>query len=428
MTGEAFTPEVAARRAAIVRRWQRTRRPIRSRPGWPAGLESLPEWFIRYGWSLMRAKDKATYPGVFDEVHRLPSCPVSDLNVPWRIPEQIGRPAALARIADNPHMRLCTHCFTPRELELMAIHTLDPRMRELGRIRIGRQVPTGSSGKTRPEKLDRFRFTSSSEKTIRHVAEAYGGEAVEWSPPDGRKQWEVITDAQRIPILIPPQPLTQFYEQWSGGGCQRRCDGLRELLSDVPCICADNGQEGADRDCKPTTRINVVCRDIPGVGLFRLESHGYYAAVELPQLAELLEKAAGTDFRLEAWLGLEERVISRPGIGTRRFMVPTIEMDITPAQLLASGTGPAALESGPKALPAGDDVADAEVVNDPQGLDDALRELDAVADTLGYGRVQLAREYTLANGGNLVDANADQINAFRHMLEERLDDFVRGNA
>lgn len=429
MTGlDFYSPQARARRRAIARRLGVGQRHPNAH---------MPRWWIRRSWTLMSGKNKAVLTGIYDTVHRAASCPESDLNIPWRLPAQIGEPAAIARIADHPHMRLCTHCFTDRELELMAIHNLDPRLRELGRIRIGRQVPTGKEGKTRPEKLDRFRFTSSSEKLIRAVSIAYGGQPREWTPDDGRKQWEVITDATSIPILIPPQPISQFYEQWAGGGCQRRCDGIRELLTDQPCICQTNGQDGPDRDCKPTTRINVICRDIPGVGMFRLESHGYYAAIELPQLAVLLERAAATNYDVEASLGLEERVIKRPGQGTRRFMVPTIELDITPAQLLA-GEGRTAIGGAPSQRaelpvgPADDTVADAEVVTEPtdprEAAYQARRELDAVADTLEMGQVQLAREYAKTNGHNLVDADADAINAFRQTLEQRLDDFVRGQA
>jgi hypothetical protein len=112
----------------------------------------------------------------------------------------------------------------------MAILTLQRRSRELGRIRLG-QV-NRSNGKTRPEKLDRFRFTSASEPLLAKVAALYGGTVQPWTPQGGGAEaFEVITDSTRIPILVPPQPVTQYFEQWSGGGCVRRCDGQTELLS-----------------------------------------------------------------------------------------------------------------------------------------------------------------------------------------------------
>lgn len=236
----------------------------------------------------------------------------------------------------------------------MPILDLQQRQRELGRIRIGHKV----GPKNRPEKLDRFRFTSPSESLIRSVAEAYGGTAQPWDG-NGTAQWEVITDAKRLPILVPPQPVSQWYELWSGGGCQRRCDGITEQLSDAPCLC---GPDPEQRQCKPTTRLNVVLRDVHGVGVWRLESHGYYSAVEIPQTAAFLASATGQGVYLPAHLSLEERVVKRPGQQPNRFMVPTIEVDVTPAQLMAGGGGavaiggdgaPALPQGGPPAIEAG---------------------------------------------------------------------------
>jgi hypothetical protein len=223
----------------------------------------------------------------------------------------------------------------------MPILDLQQRIRELGRIRIGQKVPTASGG-TRPAKLNRFRLTSPSKPLLDRVASAYGGTVAPWTPDGGAGQYEVLTDATRMPILVPHQPVSQYYELWSGGGCQRRCDGVTELLRDRPCPC---GPDPEQRQCKPTTRLNVVLRDIPGVGVWRLESHGYYAALELPGVAELLAKAGGY---VEAYLGLEERTAKRDG-KTLRWMVPTIDVDIAPAALLSGQTtGAAAVASGPE--------------------------------------------------------------------------------
>lgn len=214
------------------------------------------------------------------------------------------------------------------------ILTIQRRSKELGRIRTG-QVTQTARGKARPAKLETFRFTSHSENLVRKVAELYGGEAREWQPQGGgAKQWEVLSDAKRIPILVPPQPVSQAFELWSGGGCQRRCDGERESITDSPCLC---GPDPAERECSPTTRLNVILRDVEGIGLWRLESHGYYAAVELPEVADFLSRAGISN--LPAFLVLEQRTVKRDG-QTRQFMVPGIEVEgITPAQLIA-GTQP----------------------------------------------------------------------------------------
>jgi hypothetical protein len=233
----------------------------------------------------------------------------------------------------------------------MPIITLQRRSRELGRIRTGQVVPGKNGGRGRPTKLDRFRLTSPSKELLEKVAALYGGTVEAWTPQNGGpQQWEVVTEATRLPVLVPPQPVSQYYELWSGGGCARRCDGQRELLGDTPCICAAEDPDPAERECKPTTRLNVVLAEVEGIGVWRLESHGYYAATELPEVAEFLARAQGY---VSAWLTLEERVIKRNG-ETKRFLVPALEVDITPAELL-SGGGRAALATAPEtaALTAG---------------------------------------------------------------------------
>lgn len=221
------------------------------------------------------------------------------------------------------------------------ILTLQQRLRELGRIRIGQKVATAKGG-TRPAKLNRFRLTSPSKELLDRVAAKYGGTVNEWTPDGGAGQFEVITETTRMPIHVPPQPVSQYFELWSGGGCQRRCDGVTELLKDRPCIC---GPDPEQRSCKPTTRLNVVLSEIEGVGVWRLESHGYYAALELPGVAELLAQTGGY---VEAFLGLEQRTAKRDG-QTRHWMVPTIDLAVTPAALMAGAASVGtAVAGGPR--------------------------------------------------------------------------------
>ena len=47
----------------------------------------------------------------------------------------------------------------------------------------------------------------------------------------------VLIEKPSVPVVVPPNACSQFYEQWTGGRCQRRCDGIRELSEDVPCPC-----------------------------------------------------------------------------------------------------------------------------------------------------------------------------------------------
>ena len=249
----------------------------------------------------------------------------------------------------------------------MPIANLARRPRELGRIRIGQRV-TGQDGKTRPAKLDRFRVTSASRLLLDQVAGLYGGEVHVWQPPSGPQQFEVVTAAARIPVLVPPQPVSQWLETWSAGGCVHRCDGVTEVISGLPC---DGGPEHIE--AKPTTRLNVILRDVAAVGVFRLESHGWNAAAELPDMAAFLAQAGGY---VDGWLALEERV-SKAGGQTRRFIVPTIEVDITPAELLAGGRARTEIEApGRQAIEAAPayvvDTATGEITAAPWSEEDPL--------------------------------------------------------
>lgn len=267
----------------------------------------------------------------------------------------------------------------------MPILDIQKRARELGRIRIGQVVPT-SNGKTRPEKLDRFRLTCSSRPLLEKVAELYGGTVAEWEPQGGGpKAWEVITDSTRLPIMVPPQPVSQWYEYWTRAGCAHRCDGQTNWQTGEPCDLESDEHLEALR--RPTTRLNVVLRDVEGVGVWRLETHGWNAAVELPDAAEFLAQAGGY---VNGWVSLEERVSKgeNPRTGkpeTRRFMVPIIEIDVTPAQLMA-GKGriaAPALAGGPvtetPALAAAgpDYVALAADMTDPEDVRDLWRTANA---------------------------------------------------
>lgn len=230
----------------------------------------------------------------------------------------------------------------------MPIIDLQRRMRQLGEIRIGHVVPTGKprrDGKpgTRPAKLDKFRFTSPSREILTQVATLYGGEVKPWTPANGGpSEFEVYSKADRLPVLIPPKDaVSQWYELYAGSKCQRRCDGVTEHKSDRPCIC--NPEK---RDCKITTRVNVMLRDVPALGQWLLISKGYYAAVTLPPAAELLAQAGGY---VPGWLGMEEKLVQRDE-GPARFMVPTLDVEITPAALMAGELtgGAQAVASGPE--------------------------------------------------------------------------------
>lgn len=222
------------------------------------------------------------------------------------------------------------------------------RMMELGRVRLGEK---GASGE--PKKLGTFRFTSASGTLLAAVAERYGGKPRDWKDAPNEGMFEVVTDATELNIILPPtfseqdgSPSTsysQWFELWSAGGCQRRCDGITEALSGDPCLCNPD-----DRKCDVTTRVSFMLPEIPGLGVWRLDSKGWNAAVELPGTLELLIAAAREQTFIPAVLRLENRV-KKVDKQTRRFVVPVIDLPNVTVGQLVSGTAPNALNApGPE--------------------------------------------------------------------------------
>ena len=212
----------------------------------------------------------------------------------------------------------------------MAILGLQQQQTEVGRIRLGVKV-TAKSGKLRPAKLDTLRFTSPRRELIEKIAELYGGACEPWQPPRGNRQWQVITTSTEVPVMVPPQnpAESQWYEMWSQGGCQRRCDGRREIINDTECLCAPDPDE---RDCSMHTRIRVMLEEVPGLGVWRVDTGSYYAAMELPGVAALLAQAQGI---IPGRLILDQRTVTRAGL-TKNFVVPVLDIaEFTPAELLS---------------------------------------------------------------------------------------------
>jgi hypothetical protein len=274
----------------------------------------------------------------------------------------------------------------------MTILDLQRRIREAGRIRIGQK----DAGRGFPKKLDTFRLTSPDRRAIEQAAGMYGGKPEPWDAPAGR-QWQVVTGVDELDVIVPPSDMafSQHYELWSGGGCQRRCDGFTEQITDGPCLCDPD-----ERECKPHTRLSVMLRELVGLGVWRLDTQGFYAAVELSGAVQVVQAAAGAGVMLPARLRLEQRQIRRPGQPTRNFAVPTLDVHVTPEQLFGGQAGGMSLATGPKPaghlgngapeLPAGDDPApmqSSHLTPVPKEVEErpARSVADQVADASGKG-------------------------------------------
>lgn len=278
------------------------------------------------------------------------------------------------------------------------------RFMQLGRVRLGEKGPSGA-----PKRLNSFRFTSASERLLNAVAAKYGGTVTAWEGAPDEGYFQVTTQATSIEIILPPtfsesdgSPSTsysQWYELWSRGGCQRRCDGITESLSGEPCMCDPVKRDAGDDPsgtCGIITRVSFIIPDLPGLGVWRLDSGGWNAAVELPGTLELLAQAASESRFIPAVLSLQNRTAKREG-KTHRFVVPVIELpDVTIGQLV-SGTAPtyalntpATVPNGKPALPAAPPPpADPAFTNDDAlfgeppplpGMDDSTKqeEVDAL--------------------------------------------------
>jgi len=227
----------------------------------------------------------------------------------------------------------------------MAVVDIQRRGQQIGRIRIGEQVAVikdgKDTGKTRPARLETFRLTTASRTAADAIAALYGGQVREW-----RGEYEVITGKSEIGVTVPPRDdiVSQWYEMWNKGGAIRRCTSQREQISGGECLCphAENPDDAEDvakmalkrselaklnppQACKLVTRISVMIPDLPGLGVFRLDTGSYYAAVEIGDSASLMQKARAQGVFLPAILRIEHRQRIAGGT-TKKFPVPVLEV------------------------------------------------------------------------------------------------------
>lgn len=307
----------------------------------------------------------------------------------------------------------------------MPLLDIQRRGQQLGRIRIG-QLVQASNGKMRPARLDTFRFTTQSKVAAEAIADLYGGDIKDWN-----NEYEVITNKAAIGVTVPPrdQVVSQWYEMWSKGGCARRCDSQTEQISGKPCLCphADDPTDLAQVEaaakerarlaamnppqaCKAVTRINLMLPDLPGLGVFRLDTHSYYAAVEIGDAAELMQAARDKGVFLPAVLRIDHRQRVAQG-RTKRFPVPVLEVMATFRQIASGqleaggltaqlppppGEQPRAITSGQPtpspattpALDAGEQPVSAQEIADRATAVTTREEVEALAERAKAARVE----------------------------------------
>jgi hypothetical protein len=208
---------------------------------------------------------------------------------------------------------------------------IQQRLVEIGRIRMGDKGPKGE-----PRKLGHWRLTSASRPLLEAAARIYGGTVRAWQGAPDEGMWELLTTSDTLDVMVPPtiNAYSQFFEEWSGGTCNLRCDGRWEQIAEKACDHGDH--EGM----KVTTRVSVILPKLPGLGVFRLETHGWNAAATLPSSLELIGAVGRW---IPAVIRLENRSSSTRDPKTnrvlkRRFVVPVIDLiGASFADLLATG-------------------------------------------------------------------------------------------
>ena len=207
----------------------------------------------------------------------------------------------------------------------MPMLDIQRRHAEVFRLRLGEKGRNGA-----PQKLtDAIRVTSHSRAVVDAFVAVYGGETKPW---DG--QWEAKLPTTELPIMVlPGQSISQWWEQYRGSVCERRCDGETETLSGNPCVCPlDITARMADKNaCRPMTRVNVLCPDVDVVGAGSLVTHGMVAAETLPQAVAVAEAALSRGLMVPGVLRIVEHK------GKRHYIVPQIE--IVGVSLAALTTG-----------------------------------------------------------------------------------------
>ncbi|MFJ5151440.1 hypothetical protein ACIQCF_07600 [Streptomyces sp. NPDC088353] len=293
------------------------------------------------------------------------------------------------------------------------IITNQRQARELGRLRTGWSVPNPDPNKRpRPVKSKTWVISSHAEHYVEKAAELYGGKVERWQPQgNGAPQFRVITEAQQLDAVLPGgDPLSQYNEMWNKGGCSRRCDGETEQLSRRPCLCiAEFGEDWyllrqnaykKDKVCAATSRLNVVLLDMPDMGVWRAETHSFYASNELAGTVDMVLSGTGGKGLVPVTLRIEPRTRVAGG-QTKHFPVVVVEVrGVTPRQAL-SGPLPTAVALDPGGAgegrlaieaPRPDYIADAEGALTSDDVRDVWRKARAAGHVSKEGDDELSQK------------------------------------
>ena len=242
----------------------------------------------------------------------------------------------------------------------MPITDLYPQVPAAFRIRLGAtEDAISKAGRhyRRPVHLGGvLRVTSPVRAVVEDIAAAYEGDAVAvWERQDGPSEWETRLRPRPIRVtLLPGSSLSQWWEHWSGGSCDRRCDGSHDIVGNRPCSCPPvDERTDREHDCQPVSRVTLLLPRMTMLCAGRLDTGSRIAASSLmgtiQAAAVLLDQGvlvAGT-----LYVRTREQ-------GARHYSWPEITLD-GPGQLpslakSASSGSAAPLPGATSALPAGE--------------------------------------------------------------------------
>lgn len=222
---------------------------------------------------------------------------------------------------------------------------------ELGKIRFGIKANNGKEGKDRreyPKAIDTWRFTSSHREILEQVAEVYGGTVKPWEGRPG--QFDLVTTSNELRVVLRPDAAaSEMFEQWTGGGCTHRCDGVNcewyekivpaptdpkqpkyHPKKEVPCLCEPDA-----RECKRKTRFSLMLSVPMVLGAWRLDSSSWNFNGETFSTLDDLTALGVGDRPFFGLLRLEHRDSSNPA-ENKKFIVPVLVPDPSPPQVAKS--------------------------------------------------------------------------------------------
>jgi hypothetical protein len=285
----------------------------------------------------------------------------------------------------------------------VAILDLQRREMEAGRIRFGNKAVSKKTGKLIPNRLDHPLITSPDKGLIDLIAAKHKVDSTPW--PGGEGQWQVEIDAD-LNVLVPvsPEPCSQWWERWSGGGCMRRCDGFKDIINDAPCDCDKDADK---RECKATSRFVVLLPET-GDARWRVETKSIFAAIELPAA---LERAQGerTGEVIPGVLSVEQR----PG-KEGKVPVPVIRLSRSAesgvsAEQAGVGHAPAVRVESPEPVGSGSgDSPELDDIEHPGAADFRRAEVEAGRAELIDAK-QIARMMAVSREHNVTEAELKTI-------------------